>query len=43
MNRLESHRARGSRVLVEDLILKLVLTAAVLVAWVASFASLGRF
>jgi hypothetical protein len=30
-------------VLVEDLILKLVLTVAVLVAWVAGFASLGGF
>ena len=41
MNRFGDNHARGSRVLLEDVVLKLVLTAAVLVAWVASFASLG--
>lgn len=41
MNRRESDRARGSSALLEDLILNLVLTAAVLTAWVSGFASLG--
>lgn len=41
MNKLASNKARGSRVLFEDVILTLALTAAVLVAWVAGFTSLG--
>jgi hypothetical protein len=41
MNRRGSNLARGSRVSIEDLILQLVLAAAVLAAWVVGFASLG--
>jgi len=43
MNRLGRNHASGSSALFVDLILKLVLTAAVLAAWVAGFASLGGF
>lgn len=41
MNRREGHQTRGSSASFPDLILNLVLTAAVLAAWMAGFASLG--
>lgn len=41
MNRLRKNHGRSSSGLLEDLILQLVLTAAVLTAWIAGFASLG--